>query len=120
MWATIAFLSGVACAGIVLVVCRAREPGPVDPAARSALLGWLTLAFGVMAIIAFVSGILREAGGGGYLASIACASAAVIIGVGGVLRRDRRWPTWVGLAAGMVPAVFWIVFAVGNILGLGS
>ncbi len=119
MWATIAFLVGVACAGIVLAVCRAREPGSADPAARPTALGWLTLAFGVMAAVALVSGILREAGGG-YLASIACASAAVIIGVGAVLRGDRRWPTWVGLAAGVIPAVFWIAFAAGNILGLGS
>lgn len=120
MWATIAFLGGIACAGIVLAVCRAREPDSTDPAARPTALGWLTLAFGVTTVVAFVGGIFGEAGGGGYLASIACASAAVIIGVGAVLRRDRRWPTCVGLAAGVIPAVFWIAFAVGNLLGLGS
>ncbi len=120
MWATIAFLSGVACAGIVLAVYRAREPGSADPAARPTALGWLTLTFGVMAAIAFAGAIFFEAALYGLLASIACATVAVIIGVGAVLRRDRRWPTWVGLAAGVIPAVFWIAFAVGNILGLGS
>lgn len=120
MWATIAFLSGVACAGIVLAVLRAREPGSAGPPARPTVLGWTTLAFGVAAAGAFASAILLEAEIRGFLASIACASAAVIIGVGAVLRRDRRWPTWVGLAAGVVPGVFWIAFAVGNIVGLGS
>ena len=64
--------------------------------------------------------IFFEAALFGLLASIACAAAAVIIGVGAVLRRDRRWPTWVGLAAGVIPAVFWIAFVVGNLLGLGD
>ncbi len=120
MWATIAFLVGVACAGIVLAVSRSRVPRSTGGSAQPSALGWLTLASGSTAAAAFAVGVFTDAEPGGYLASIACAAAAVIIGVGAVLRGDRRWPTWVGLAAGVIPAVFWIAFAVGNILGLGS
>lgn len=118
MWATIAFLVGVAVAGAVLAVCRTREPRSARASAQPSALGWLTLASGSTAAAAFAVGVFTELGG--YLASIACATTAVIIGVGAVLRGDRRWPTWVGLAAGVIPAVFWIAFAVGNIFGLGG
>jgi len=84
------------------------------------VLGWLTLAFGVIAAMTFAVGMFTDAGMGGNLASIACATAAVMIGIRAVLSHDRFWPTWVGLAAGVLPGVFWIAFAVGNILGLGS
>lgn len=73
-----------------------------------------------MAATAFAVGMFTEAEMGGNLASIACAAAAIMIGSGAVLRHDRRCPTWVGLAAGVLPAVFWVAFAIGNILGLGS
>jgi len=120
MWATIAFLGGVAVASVVLVVFRTREPRPAGASARPSALGWLTLASGITAAAAFGVGVFTDAKMGGNLASIACAAAAVMIGVGAVLRHDRFWPTWVGLAAGVIPAVFWSAFAVGNILGLGS
>lgn len=120
MWATIAFLGGVAVASVMLVVFRTREPHPAGASAKPSALGWLTLASGIAAAAAFGVGAFTDAELGGYLASIACATAAVIIGSGAVLRHDRRWPTWVGLAAGVVPAVFWIAFAVGNITGLGG
>lgn len=120
MWATIAFLVGVAVAGAVLAVFRTREPRPAGASARPAALGWLTLASGIAAAAAFAVGVFTDAEMGGYLASIACATAAVIIGIGAVLRHDRGWPTWAGLATGAIPAVFWIAFALGNLFGLGS
>ena len=120
MWATIAFLVGVAGAGVVLAVFRTREPRPAGASARPSALGWLTLASGIAAAAAFAVGVFTDAGMGGYLASIACAAAAIMIGSGAILRHDRLWPTWVGLAAGVIPGVFWIAFAVGNMLGLGG
>lgn len=120
MWATVAFLCGVIFAGVVLAVFRIREPGSASPSARSTVIGWLTLTLGVIAATAFGVGTFTQARIGGNLVSIACAAAAVIIGVGAVLRGDRCWPTWVGLAAGVIPGAFWIAFAVGNILDLGN
>jgi len=120
MWATFAFLVGVAVAGDVIAVFRAHEPRPAGASARPTALGWLTLASGIAAAAAFAVGVFTDAEMSGYLASIACAAASVIIGIGAVLRHDRFWPTWVGLAAGVIPGVFWIAFAVGNMLGLGS
>lgn len=120
MWATIAFLVGVAVAGVVLAVFRTREPRPAGAFSGPTGLGWVTLASGIAAVAAFAVGVFTDAEMGCYLASIACANAAVIIGIGAILRHDRLWPTWAGLAAGVIPGLFWIAFAVGNILGLGG
>lgn len=120
MWATIAFLVGVAVAGVVLSVFRTREPRPAGASAGPSALGWLTLAGGIAAAAAFAVGVFIDSEMGGYLASIACATATVIIGIGAILRHDRFWPTWAGLAIGVIPAMFWIIFVVGNVLGLGS
>jgi len=120
MWATIAFLVGVAVAGVVLAVFRKREPRPAGALAGPTPLGWVTLASGIAAVAAFAVGVFTDVEMGGFLASIACATAAVIFGIGAILRHDRFWPTWAGLAIGVIPGVFWIAFAVGNILGLGS
>lgn len=120
MWATIAFFVGVAVAGVVLAVFRKREPRPAGALAGPTSLGWVTLASGIAAAAAFAVGMFTDGEMGGYLASIACATAAATIGIGAIRRHDRFWPTWAGLAAGVIPGVFWIAFAVGNILGLGS
>lgn len=114
MWATIAFLIGVAFVGIMLAVFRAREMGSTGSSGKPTALGWLTLAIGVVAAISFAVGVFGNTGIGGNLASIACASTAVIIGIGAALRYDRSWPTWAGLVAGAIPGAFWITFADGG------
>jgi hypothetical protein len=120
MLAALAFLAGVAIVGIVLAFIRAREWDSANSLAEPTALGWATLAFGVTAAAALAVGMFTDSGIGCNLGSIACASAAAIIGLGAVRRQDRCWPTWVGLAAGVIPGTFRAAFAVENILGLGS
>ncbi len=120
MWATVAFVFGVVSAGIVLAITRAREPNSDDSATQPTVLGWLSLVFGVIAATAFVFGMFTKTGIGANLVSISSAFATLVVGIGAILRHDRRWPTWAGLVAGVIPGVFWLAFAVGNMLGLGN
>jgi hypothetical protein len=125
MLATVSFVFGVLLATIVLAVVRHREPEVVGAAQKSTTLGWCTLAFGLIAVTAFaVAAWLtprsNNSGLGPNLISITFAFAAVVVGVGSLIRHDRHWPTWVGLVAGLTPAVFWIAFTAGNILGFGE
>ncbi len=125
MLATVSFVFGVLLAIIVLALTRRREVEVSRPASKPTALGWWTLVFGLIAVTAFALAAWLTPGGnipglGLNLISIAFAFAAVLVGVGNLMRRDRHWPTWVGLGAGLVPAVFWVAFAVGNILGLGE
>ena len=125
MLATVSFVFGILLATIVLVIVRRQEPEVAGVAPKPTTLGWCTLAFGLTAITAFaVPAWLtprgNNSGSGLNLVSITFAFAAVVIGVGTLMRRDRHWPTWVGLVAGLTPAVFWIAFAAGNILGFGE
>ncbi len=120
MQATAAFVIGIAIAGIVLVATRAGGVDSAEPRTKPTALGWLTLAFGLVGVSAFALGAMARIGIGVYLSSIASAFAAVVIGIGALLRRERHWPTWVGLAAGLVPAAGWIAFAVGSVLGIGG
>ncbi len=116
MLASVSFVFGILLAiGIVFVFGR-RKP---------AALGWCTLALGGIAAIALVLATSLDSGGTNiglpfYLTSIAGAAAAVVVGVVAVKRQARRWPTWVGLALGLVPAIFWIVFALGHVIGPGD
>jgi hypothetical protein len=125
MIATASFVFGILLATIVLAVAHRREPEVGGPASKPTTLGWWTLAFGLTAITAFAMAAWLTPGGnthglGLWLISIAFAFAAVVVGVGTLMKRDRHWPTWVGLVAGLAPAVFWIAFAAAHILGFGD
>lgn len=125
MLATVSFAFGIFLATIVLVVARRRDPDMSGPAPKPTALGWWTLAFGLTAVTAFAMSAWPTPGGNIPelrlpLISITFAFAAVVVGVGTLIKRDRHWPTWVGLIAGLAPAVFWIAFAAGNLLGFGD
>ena len=125
MFATVSFIFGILLAVIVLVLARRRGPQADGPAPKPTTLGWCTLAFGLIAVTAFVVGTwlsprADDSGMGPFLISIIFAFAAVVVGIATLVKRDRRWPTWVGLVAGLVPAIAWIMFAAGYILGFGE
>lgn len=124
MQATISFIVGVILALIILAMSHRWGAAAGEPAPRPTILSWWTLAFGLIAAAAFAFGLLLtprgDSGSRLLLVSITFASAAVVLGVGMLVRRDRRWPTWVGLVVGVAIALFWIAFAVGYILGIGE
>jgi pimeloyl-ACP methyl ester carboxylesterase len=125
MLATVSFTFGILLAIVVLAVAHYREPHVQGLAPQPTRLGWLTLAFGLTAATAFTLAALltpndNDSGLRLWLLSIALGPAAVLVGAWLLRRRDRHWPTWVGFVAGLMVAIFWIVFAAGNLLGLGA
>lgn len=124
MLATISFIFGIFLAVIILAVARRREP-EAGSALKPTALGWCTLASGLtavtsLAVAMWLSPRSDNSGTGLFLVSITFAFAAVVIGIGTLIKHDRHWPTWAGLIAGLVPAIFWILFTAGNILSSGD
>lgn len=120
MLATLSLAFGVLLGTIVLN--RTRSEGEQGrQTQRPTTLSWLTLVFGLTTATTLVLG-LRLTPSTDDLSmvllniSIAFAFAAVIAGLGNLRRQVRDLPTWVGLIAGLTPAIFWIVFAIGNII----
>lgn len=117
MQATIALVLGVAVGAIVLAtVGRGITPQAGLPP-RPTALGWCAFAFGILALAA--AGLMMASVPVVARApiSIALAVAAMVVGIGAMAKRDRHWPTWVGLGLGALPATFWVVFMLGEILG---
>lgn len=117
----ISFFIGILLATVILVITRRGRPVVGESASRPTALAWWTLAFGLTAAIAFAlttwwTIISNVVGRGLNLISITFAFAAVIIGIGNLVRHDRHWPTWIGIIAGLIPALFWTAFAVVNSL----
>jgi hypothetical protein len=109
---------------IILNVTRRREPEETQSEPQPTTLGWVILAFSLIAVTALALGawLSPQTDNSGLVPfnlSIMLAFAAVIIGIETLKRHERHWITWVGLAAGAVPATFWIIFALGNIFGGG-
>lgn len=121
----IAFVSGVFLAIVILTMTRRDKTDAGVPVQRPSTPGWWTLALGLIAATAFALTVWwpissNAVGRGLNLISIAFGFAAVLVGIGNLIRRDRHWPTWVGLLAGLIPAVFWIAFAAANLLTSGA
>jgi hypothetical protein len=119
--ASVSFVIGILLAVIVLAVAGRRAAEAGGPAPKPTTLGWCTLAFGLIAVAALALGAWlsprpNNSGMGPFLISIAFGFAAVLVGIGTLVKRDRHWPTWVGLVAGLVPAISWIIFAAGYII----
>lgn len=125
MLASISVILGILLSVAVLAVVRRRGRAPADAASLSTSLGWIALTLGVIAVIALIAGLALspQSGNAGFvfnLLSMLLGSAAVVIGIGSLRRGDRRWPTWVGLIAGLLPSLFWLAFAAGHVLGPGD
>jgi hypothetical protein len=86
---------------------------------KSSNLGWWTLGFGAVGLLAFVlsNWIMKSSNFPLNLLSIGLAGAAVLAGIMGLRAGNRHWEMWTGFAAGLIPAILWIAFAVGTLLG---
>lgn len=117
MLASLALLLGVAVGLVVLAtVGRARGTGPE--------LGRWVLTLGALATVAFVAtGLIQrrpEIAALAGVASIALACSTVLVGIGALSRGARGRTIWLGLLLGGLPALAWIAFLVGNVLGIGG
>lgn len=114
MEATVAILVGLVVAGVIVFATRGRATTEATPPDRPTIVAWLALGFGGAALVAF--GLSALALVDVTVASISLAVAAVAIGIADWVRGDRTWATWVGLAAGGVPALFWLIFFIGELV----
>lgn len=118
----LALILGLGVAAGVLAIRFAGRGLPsgagAGTSAKPSALGWCVLAFGLVPpLLMFFVG--RE--GSDVLPWIWAAGLAVVIaGVGAVVKRDRRWPTWAGLVLGVPVALFWALFALGHLFGGGE
>jgi len=118
MWASITFVAAFLVAVLVVRATCRRDDSTSRPS-RPTVLGWLTLVLGLVAVVSLGLGAGGGRAGALYLASIASATVAVVIGIGAIAGCDRHWPTWVGFVAGAIPALGWIAFSIGSVLGCG-
>lgn len=125
MFAIISFVFGILLAAIVLVASRQRKPERGRPTLKPSVSGWWTFIFGLIALVVFLLAALPAtsaylSGSNLWLISITLGFAAVVTGIGSLIRSDRHRVTWIGFIAGLIPAIFWIVFAAGSILVLAE
>ena len=78
---------------------------------------WTLLGVGAVALVLFAVGMLKLMD---YrfaaIPALAVPFAGLVFGIGLVAGGDRRWQAWLGLTLAAVPALFWIVFAIGEIV----
>lgn len=122
MLASISALLGILLAVIVIIIARRSKPKGSGLSTVKSRTGWLCLTLGLVALAAFVIQTLplfydNNTGLPFSLISILFSAASVLIGIWTLVKHDRHWPTWVGLIAGTAPALFWIAFALGYVLG---
>lgn len=122
MAAGLAVLVGIGLGFWVWTVARRSLPPAVPRPDSPTSLGWWALILGAVGAASLIvgSGWLPWLPTGSIawpLASIVCVTAAVPVAISALLRGDRRWPAWTGLALGGAPALLWLAFLVGNLVG---
>lgn len=115
--ASVSALFGILLAVLILAIDRRREPAAQVPGPGPSPIAWWTLAFGLAALVALLAAmqLSRLRTGLIWQASIVFTCAALVLGVRTLRRADRRWPVWVGFIAGLIPALFWAAFVLGNL-----
>ena len=116
MQATISLAVGLVIGVIVFVIVGRGVSRQGEPPTQPTVLGWSALILGAFAFLAgalMMTGLSQVAS---VQTSLASAGAAMVVSIGALVKRDQRWPTWVGLALGAVPGLFWIVFFVGEFI----
>lgn len=123
MQASISVLLGTMLAVIIITITRRSKPKGSELSAVKTKTGWVCFVFSLIALSAFIIQILplfydNNAGLPFSLVSIFFAAASVMLGIWSLVKHDRHWPVWAGLIAGAVPALFWIAFMLGYVLGV--
>lgn len=109
---TLAVVLGILIAVVTLALVRRSAP-----AGGAAWLAWFILALGVFGALALVLGYLEIQTFFNYTtAAISLPVAAVILGAQALMGHDRRWQVWLGFLLGLLPALFWLFFVIGEII----
>lgn len=88
--------------------------------APRAIMDWLVAGLGLLAFIFILPvgyAIIAQTDTGFLpVASIPLSIASVIPAISAIRKQQRPWQVWAGFALGLVPLLFWIVFAVGEVI----
>jgi hypothetical protein len=83
-------------------------------------LGWVVLGLGAVALAFILPGLVSILIPGDAMFSpafsIPLGVASVVASVGALLKKHRTWQVWLGLGLGFIPFLFWVVFAIGEII----
>jgi len=107
--------------GIVLGVALMLATSSLKPAGSQAPspAAWVAIVTGALGVAAVAVGFtpLRMAMPWAVEASIALPVAGLIVAVTRVAKHERHWPVWTGLSLNALPALFWVAFLFGELLG---
>ena len=117
MQASIALVLGIVVGVVVLLLAGRAVSRHVVVPGRATTVGWSALWLGLAALVAGALMMAKITPLLDARTSIALTSAALVVGFGAAFKRDRHWPTWVGLAAAAIPGLFWIFFVVAEFVG---
>ena len=117
MQASIALVLGIVIGAVVLLVASRAVSGHGVVPGRATTVGWSALWLGLAAFAATGLMMVKVPVLSDARSSIALTTAALVVGFGAAFKRDRYWPTWVGLAAAAIPGLFWILFVVAEFVG---
>jgi len=83
-------------------------------------LGWVVFGLGIVALVFIIPGLVAILIPGDAMFSpvftIPFGVGCVVSGIGAVRQHYRTWQVWLGLGLGSIPILFWVVFALGEIL----
>jgi hypothetical protein len=102
-------VAGVVLGVVVVILGRRARPAGASRSASPGPLGWATLALGVLTLV--LSFLVSR--GLSIWVVLGLGLGTLVVAIAALRDRDRRWPSWTGLVAGVVPAVFWGLFALG-------
>ena len=116
---TISVVLGLILGFILLSVTQRAKSTGDTPSAKPAWPVWLILALGAISAVIFGAGFARmvDLPGIFIIFVITLPVATVVLGVGSLIRGERRWPVWIGLILALLPVLFWIYFVIGEITG---
>ena len=83
-------------------------------------LGWVVVGLGAIALVFIIPGLVAILIPGDAMLSpaftIPLGVGCVVSGIGAVRKNNRTWQVWLGLGLGSIPVLFWIAFAIGEVL----
>ena len=83
-------------------------------------LGWVVVGLGAMALVFIIPGLVTILIPGDTMFSpaftIPLGVGGLVSGLGAVRKNYRTWQVWLGLGLSLIPVLFWIAFAIGEIL----
>lgn len=115
-WIAIGVAVGVV---VILAGSRSRRGGTKAAKRGPTGLGWSVLALGIAAsVLAFKAADAFQAPDGRAWLRFAIVTgvATVVAGVGALIKWDRRWPVWTGMALAIVPSLPLPMFGLGYVV----